>query len=109
MTATHWKHHLSSDRRNLVETLQKINFGRIEGLVIRGGEPVLDPMPRIMHEFKFQADNSPRPESVKSDFLLKRQVVELFALIDQLGDGVIQSLEVRHGLPFRMTVEEVPA
>lgn len=109
MTATPTKQHLSTGRRRLVETLQRINFGRIEGLVIRGGEPVLDPMPRIVHEFKFQADNGPRPESVKSDFLLKRQVVELFDLLDSLGDGVVQSLEVQRGLPFRMTVEEVAA
>jgi len=109
MTVTPTKQLLSAGRRSLVETLQRINFGRIEGLVVRGGEPVLNPMPRIVHEFKFLADNGPRPESAKSDFLLKQQVVELFEHLDKIGDGVIHSLEVQHGLPFRMAVEEVRA
>lgn len=89
--------------------LQRINYGRIQELAIRGGEPVLDPKPRIVHDFKFQADNGPRPEAAKGNFLLKRQVVELFQQFDKLGDGVIHSLEVQRGLPFRMSVEEVRA
>lgn len=97
---------LSEPRRRLVEKLQEINFGRIEGLVIHDAEPVLDPMPRIVREIKFRADNGHRPEAAKEDFLLKDQVLELFAHITALGDGVIQVLEVQHGLPFRMTVEE---
>lgn len=103
------KKQLSAPRRLLIEKLQEINYGRIEGLVVEYGEPVLDPMPRIVHEIKFHAENGPRPEAAKPDFVLKRQVVELLGYFDSLGHGVIRSIEIQRGLPFRMTVEEVPA
>jgi hypothetical protein len=41
--------------------------------------------------------------------LLKQQVVELFDLLDKRRSGTIHVLEVKHGLPFRVFVTEVPA
>ena len=52
-------------RRRLVTLMQALNFGRIEGLHVQGGEPDFTPLPRV-----------------------------------------IRSIEVKHGLPFKMTVEE---
>ena len=100
---------LSPARRQLLEVLQQINFGRLESLVVRNGEPILDPMPRRVLEIKFDSENGPRPELGITDFLLKRQIIELFAFLDERQDGVIDVLEVKHGLPFRMIVTEVPA
>jgi hypothetical protein len=100
---------LSKPRRRLVELMQTINFGRIEGLAILDGDPVLDPPPRVIREVKFGGENGPRPELDAGNFLLKTQVVELFQHFDQLADGTIEVLEVKHGLPFRMTVREVAA
>jgi hypothetical protein len=93
----------------LVELMQRINFGRIERLAVRGGEPVFDPPPRVVREIKFGGDNGPRPESAKADFSLKSQVCGLFARLEALGDGVILRIDVQHGLPFKMSVEEVYA
>ena len=93
----------------LVELMQGINYGRIEGLCVRRGTPVLNPPPRVVHEIKFGGENGPRPEIAKADFVLKAQVRELLAQLEALGDGVIHSIEIKHGLPFRMTVEEVSA
>lgn len=103
------KSSLSPDRARLIELMQRINYGRIEGLPVRRGEPVMDPPPRIVREIKFSAENGPRPESAKADFSLKVQVHELFAQLEALGDGVIPCIEIQRGLPFRMTVEEVRA
>lgn len=103
------KHDLSARRAGLVELMQAINFGRIEGLVIRQGEPVLDPPPRVIREIKFGGENGPRAELGASDFALKSQVVELFRYFDQVGHGTIDAIEVKHGLPFRMIVTEVAA
>jgi hypothetical protein len=100
---------LSEPRRKLVELMQSINFGRIEGLAIRDGEPILNPRPVVVHEHKFGGENGPRTELGTADFLLKQQVVELFAFFDVLRNGVIDVLEVKHGLPFRVIVTEVPA
>jgi len=100
---------LSPARKRLVELMQGINFGRIEGLSVRRGEPVMDPPPRVVRKIKFGGENGSRPESAKADFALKAKVRDLFAQLEALGDGVIPCIEVQRGLPFRMTVEEVPA
>jgi len=108
-TPLHSKADLSPRRVGLLELMQSINFGRIEGLVVRDGEPVLDPRPRIVREVKFGGDNGPRPELGAGDFVLKAQVVELFGFFDRLQDGVVELIEVKHGLPFRMMVPEAAA
>ena len=97
---------LSWEGQSIVELMQSINYGRIENLVVRHGEAVLDPPPRVVREIKFCAENGARPESARHDFTLKSQVLELFAHMEAMGNGVIKCLEIKHGLPFGMTVEE---
>ncbi|HCF06303.1 MAG TPA: hypothetical protein DEU72_08760 [Desulfomicrobiaceae bacterium] len=97
---------LTPARRRLLELMQEINFGRIEGLAVRGGEPVLDPPPRVVREIKFGGENGPRRELGSDDFALKAQAVEFFTHLSRLGDGTVEILEIKHGLPFRMSVEE---
>jgi hypothetical protein len=94
------------ENRRLVEMMQSVNFGRIEGLVVRGGKPGFDPRPRVIREIKFGGENGPRPETARADFTLRTEVRELFAQLEALGDAVVSSIEVKHGLPFRMTVVE---
>ena len=104
-----YKQDLSDCRCKIVELMQGVNYGRIEGLPIRAGEPVLDPPPVVFREHKFGGENGPRPELGSADFVLKQQVVELFTFFNEMQDGVIDVLEIKHGLPFRMIVREVPA
>jgi hypothetical protein len=94
------KRHLSPARRQLLTLLQRVNFGRVEHLEVRGGEPVLDPMPRVVREFKFGGENTPRPETRLADLPLKDQHVDLLELLDEIGDGVIPLLTCKHGTPF---------
>ena len=100
---------LSAPRATLIEWMQRLDFGTIERLTIRNGEPILDPPPRVIRDVKFCGENGPRPESDLDDFVLKAQVRDLLAHFDSVGNGTICSLEVKHGLPFRMQVEEVTA
>lgn len=100
---------LPPERRRLLKLMQRMNFGRIETLEIHDGQPVFDPPPRRVHEVKFGGENGPRPELAADDFVLKAQVVELFQQFDQMGNGTIEMLEIKHGLPFRMLVAEDPA
>lgn len=97
---------LSPTRKSLVRLMQETGFGRLEGLVIRAGEPALDPPPRIIRTLKLGGDNRPRPEVAKRNFILKAQVVELFQCMDKMQNGVIAVIEVKHGLPFKMEIEE---
>lgn len=97
---------LSSSRRSLVELMQSINFGRIEGISVDCGEPLLNPAPVIVREIKFGGENGPRPETRSDDFVLKSEVLDLFEQFDRLLNCQIESLEIKHGLPFRMFIRE---
>jgi len=98
---------LSPSRRHLVELMQRINFGRIEGLTVRDREPVFETEvpPRVIQDVKFGGENGPRYEAQTADFALKLQVVELFGHFDRLVNARIESLTVKHGLPFTMQIE----
>jgi hypothetical protein len=100
---------VSRPRKRLIEMMQEVNFGRIERLTIQGREPVYDPASRIVREIKFGGENGARPELQAEDFLLKSQVLELFGFLDKFCDGVIDVIEIKHGLPFRIIVSEVAA
>ncbi len=89
--------------------MQDLNFGKFLDVVIKDGEPVCDPPPQRKRELKFPGDNGPRLERETADFSLKSEIVELFAFFDQLQNGTIDVLEVKHGLPSRMTVTESTA
>ena len=96
---------LSAPRRRLLETMQRLNFGRIEDLEIRGGDPVFSPAPRLVQDIKLGGENGPRPELANADFVLKTQVAEFFDHLSRLGDGSVESIEVKHGLPFKLVME----
>jgi len=100
------KQALSRPRRQLLELMQRYPFCRLENLEIRIGEPVFDPAPRVRQEIKIGINNGPRPELEKDDFQLQAPVIELFEHLKRVGNGRIAALEVRHGLPFRLLVEQ---
>jgi len=89
--------------------MQRIDFGTIEDLVVREGQPVLRPKPRVIRDVKFGARNDKRPQTGLSDFALKSSVQELMAKFDSLGEATVHRLVVKHGLPFSMQVEEFDA
>ena len=97
---------LSAPRRRLLETMQRLNFGRIEGLAIRNGEPVFQPAPRIIQDIKIGGENGPRPELTIEDFALKSSVIELFDHLARIGDGTLESIEIKYGMPFKLVVEQ---
>ena len=91
----------------LVELMQELDFGTIEGLIIRNGLPVLKPRPRVIRDVKFGTRKGARPEAGLTDFALKSNVQDLLETFRTLGNATVFRLEVKHGLPFRMLVEEV--
>ena len=103
------KKSLSPSRQRLIELMQRLYFGQIVGLGIHGGQPVLDPLPQLIRDRKLGSEPVHRPPSPNEDFLLKEQVIDLFGYLDQVGDGVIDLIEVKHGLPFRLQHTEPSA
>ncbi len=104
-----YRQNLSPNRQRLVRLMQTLHFGQIEQLHIQNGEPVFDPRPIATVEFKFGAENGPRRELDCTDFVIKAPVVEFLQQCQAIGDGVIETLTVKHGLPFSMTVKAAVA
>ena len=100
------KESLTAEKKRFIELMQYVNFGRVIGLIITRGKPAFDPPPRLVREIKFGGENGPRPEMNSSDFTMKAQVIELFEHFNLLADGTVVTIEVKHGLPFRMSIEE---
>jgi len=104
MSPTPTKRSLSPARQQLVVLMQEVNFGRIEGLSVLDGAPVLEPPPRVLRDFLLGKTNAPHAARSKDDFALKEQVLELFDLFDRERSVTVESLVVQNGLPVRMTV-----
>jgi hypothetical protein len=85
--------------------MQDVGYGEIRQLVVIKGEPVVEPLPKIIRRHKLtvprRRQNVPRSE----DYILKEQVVNLFDDLDQMGNGVVAVIEVRDGLPCEITLE----
>lgn len=96
---------LSAPRQVLVRLLQSVNFGYVEGLEIRGGEPMFNPAPALFVEVKLDALNDPRPEALSADFALRTEFTRLLEQLDLLGDGSIDRIDVRYGVPRRVLIE----
>src|SRR5258708_4384765 len=103
------KSSLSKAQSDLVELFQRHPYCRIESLRVRGGEPLFTPPPRVIQKVRIGSDSSPRPESARADFCLKKHVVECLAAISSLGDGEVRSSEVARGLPISLEIERQPA
>ncbi len=96
---------LSPERKRLVGAMQKNPYSRIENLAVANGIPVFGPNTRLIAETKLGSADGARPEGNLADFVLKREHVELFRQLDEIGSGEILTLEVRGGLPFRIIRE----
>lgn len=99
------KRTLSPRRRQLLEVIERYDFCRIENLEVRGGEPVFDPLPRLAEEIKLGAKSASRPK-LKDDSSLPAPMVELLERLHCLGDGRVAVIETRHGLPFKVILEQ---
>lgn len=84
----------------LIALIRRLGFGTIHNLRVAGGRPVLDPFPRVVQETKFGPEF--RPARPRPAHPLRDEDQQLLAAIAAVGDGVIDQIEVRHGLPFRL-------
>ena len=102
------KSDLSTDQAEFVELMQRLAFGFIERLVVRDGHPVVEAHTRVIRDIKLGASNGPRPELALPDFALKASVQELLDVLAANGNATVRCLEIKHGLPFRIQVEDTP-
>ena len=97
---------LTTSQQRLVTLMREIRFGRIEGLTVADGEPVFQDPTTVFRDFKFGAGDDVTPAKPNRDFALKVQVTEMLDHLRRMRDGVVEILEIKNGLPFRMSVKE---
>ena len=96
---------LSPARKHLLDLMQRIGFGRIEGLVVRENEPVFDPCPTVKKLLVFGKEEG-RLCSQPGQTCKAKRMAELFDVFDQEGALVIDELIIDNGIPVRMTHRE---
>ena len=95
---------LTDAQQDLLGLFQTIRFGRIHRLHVRGGQPDLAAGAPWTRTVKVLGENAPHPCTQAKDFTLRREVVEFFRLLQDVGDGQVADIQVRNGLPFSFEV-----
>jgi hypothetical protein len=97
---------LTPPLREFVSLLQRIEYGCVENLRIVQGEPILSPQPLIRREVKFGVEPRRYPPTETQDYQLKKQVIDLLQMFRSIGNGVVELLEIKGGLPFRAVLAD---
>jgi hypothetical protein len=95
---------LTAAQRRLVQIMSESQFGRIEDLAIRAGQPVFDPGFKVVRVARLGGDGERMGPLPTDDFELKQAIHDLFDELARLGDGVILRLEFRRGLPCLLEI-----
>src|SRR5215469_18794057 len=90
---------LSPERKGLIRRCQDIGFGKIMHFSISNGEPLFTPETELFLDVKLDSDAQPRTEIDLSDFTLSSEIIRLFERFEAIGNGVVDHLEIRAGLP----------
>lgn len=96
---------LSPARQTLVRVSQALNFGEIQDVHVRNGDPIFDQTSVVLFDLKLDKEEIPRPELDSADFELPAEVGRLMSWVDERRHGVIRRLEVRAGIPRRLVFE----
>jgi len=94
---------LTPGQRQVVEIIEALGFGTIQGLSIRDGQPCYDPAPKILKSIKLGSPPE-RPRASSDTDTLKKEFANLFDCLSGLCDGTVD-IEVQHGLPLRLIVQ----
>ena len=88
MVANVTKASLTPSQQKFLTEMQRINYGRIEGLPVRRGEPVMDPPPRIFREIVYF--NNREADLEKHAFVRDGRVyITLTDLMRHIGGSII--------------------
>ena len=96
---------LSAPRQALVRLCQSLDYGQILKLHIFNSEPQFHPPPTIVHDIKLDEPLGDRTELELPDFVVRQEVCRLLEQIDAIGNGCIDKIEVRGGLPKRLILQ----
>jgi len=86
--------------------MQRINFGHLKNLLIVDGEPELHEDFESIATYRFPGENDTRPEAYLKDFVLPAEVRDFIATLMSMDMAKVSRVQIRHGLPFQMEVED---
>ena len=90
--------------RAFAELVRDTRFGTIEHIRVSGGRPVIDANTEVCTEYRLSGVEPGVEMMTEDQYVSKPQVRAMFERFRAVGDGIIECLEVRDGLPFKMTV-----
>lgn len=90
--------------RELVKLIQETRFGSIRNFRLSDGKPVINNDTDICVEYKLSGIESREEVMDIKTLINKPQVQTMFARFRQVGNGIVECLDVRDGLPFKMIV-----
>jgi hypothetical protein len=97
---------LSAQQRSLLEIMRALQFGRVENMSIRAGQPVLDQDLKVVRVASLGGTSGGTEPPGSDEFELKQVVCDLFDELERLGHGTVVRLEFKRGLPCRL--ETIP-
>ena len=93
---------LSAQQRSLLEIMREHQFGRVENMPVRAGQPVLDQDLKVVHVACLGGESGGIKLPAGDEYELKRAVSDLFDELERLGHGTVVRLEFKRGLPCRL-------
>jgi len=93
---------LTVAQRSLFHIMREYQFGRIENMHVRAGQPLLDHDARLVRIARLDRDSHRADVRGGDDFQLKRPFCELFDELMRLQDCLVVRLEFRHALPLQL-------
>ncbi len=101
---------LTPAERNLIRLIQSIDRGRLHHLTVCNGQPSFEaPLTavRLIDLRRPKTRSQPVTTPIETvDFALRREVMDLIFQIRAMKYGMIERLEVLHGLPTSAEVAE---
>src|ERR1700722_16005118 len=91
---------LSPQQRSLVDLMHLHQFGRIENMPVRAGEPILNSDVKVVRVARLGSGTDGAKVRRSDDFELKCQIRDLFEELARLQNATVIRLEFRNGLPF---------
>lgn len=90
--------------QEIIRLIRETQFGSITNIRLTDGQPIIDKNTEVSVEYKLSGIDASREALSEEDYLRKPQVRTMFERFRTIGSGSIECLDVRDGLPFKMTV-----
>ena len=97
------KSDLKLGQRAILAIIQELEFGVIERVSVRDGEPLLVATTRIIEEVTLASSQRRHFHHGSADFTLTREFECLFDQLKKLQNGTVD-IQIRHSRPFRLII-----